>query len=92
MRMGWVELVARMGEMKYTQIILAGKFEGKRPLGRTNDIKYILKKLDGKVWTEFIWLKIGYSVDAYKHGFHKRRRIYLPLINCHLLRKDSAQS
>jgi hypothetical protein len=43
---------------------LVGKPEGKRRLGksrrrRKSNIKWILEKQDGMVWTGFIWLRIG---------------------------------
>jgi hypothetical protein len=45
--------------------VLVGKSRGKRPLGRLRhkwkDIKMDLKKEDGRVWTKFIWLRIGTS-------------------------------
>jgi hypothetical protein len=53
--------VARMGEMRNACNILVGKSEGKRPLGRRrrsweNNIK---RWMGGKMWTGFIWLRIG---------------------------------
>jgi hypothetical protein len=43
--------------------VLVGKPEGKRPLARSRcrwkDIKWIFKKWDVRVWTGFIWLRIG---------------------------------
>jgi hypothetical protein len=46
--------------------ILVGKPEGKRPLDRpTVDgriiLKWVLQGSAGKVWTRFIWLRIGTS-------------------------------
>jgi hypothetical protein len=42
---------------------LVGKHEGKRPLGRTrqrweDNIRIDLREIGGKVWIEFIWLRI----------------------------------
>jgi hypothetical protein len=56
-----------MGEEKKNAYkVLVGKSERKRPLGRPrhgweDDIKWILEKLDGVVWSGFIWLRIGIS-------------------------------
>jgi hypothetical protein len=46
--------------------ILVGKPEGKRPLGRPrlrseDNIKWILERKNGVVWTGLIWLRIGIS-------------------------------
>jgi hypothetical protein len=46
--------------------ILIEELEGKRPLERIrlaweDMLKYILKKLYGRLWTRFIWLRIGIS-------------------------------
>jgi hypothetical protein len=45
---------------------LVGKSEGKRPLevlgvNRMIILEWILEKQGGKLWTEFIWLRIGTS-------------------------------
>jgi hypothetical protein len=45
-----------MGEKKNAYRILVGKPEGKRPLGRA-----MHRRLDGMVWIELIWLRIGSS-------------------------------
>jgi hypothetical protein len=46
--------------------ILVGKPEGKRPLGRprcrwAGNIRMILEREDGMVWTGLMWLRIGTS-------------------------------
>jgi len=41
-----------------------GKLQGKRQLGRPRrkcEIQWILRLYDGKVWTGFIWLRLGTS-------------------------------
>ena len=48
-RIGWAEHVARMVDMRCAYMILMGRSEGKRPLGRPRRrrekiLKYILKK------------------------------------------------
>jgi hypothetical protein len=45
---------------------LVGKHEGKRPLGRPRRrwriiFIWVFEKQGGKVWTGFIWLRIGTS-------------------------------
>jgi hypothetical protein len=54
---------------------LIGKPEGKRPLGRKAIgvvwgiiLKTMLKKQDVKLWTGFIWLKIGSSGGSCGHS------------------------
>jgi hypothetical protein len=54
-----------MEEKRYAYRILAGKPEGKEPLGRDrrrweDNIKMDLRQ-DTVVWTELIWLRIGAS-------------------------------
>jgi len=51
-------------DMRNAYKILVGKHEGKRPLGRICVdgriiLEWILRKLGGKGWTGFIWLRIG---------------------------------
>jgi hypothetical protein len=47
-----------MVEMRYAHNILAGKPEGKRPLGRSTrsweDSEWVLGKEDGRLWTRDI--------------------------------------
>jgi hypothetical protein len=50
-------------EKRNTYRILVGKPEGKRSLGRekrrwVDNVKWILEKLDGMVWTGSIWIRI----------------------------------
>jgi hypothetical protein len=61
--MKWMGHVAHMGEGRNVFRVLVGKTEGKRPLGRRrhrleNGIKMILRKLAGRVWSGFSWLRI----------------------------------
>jgi hypothetical protein len=64
-RMRWEEHVARMGEMRNAYKILVRKPEAKRALGEDLDLdgsiilKWILGKYGWRVWTGFIWLRIG---------------------------------
>ena len=56
--------MARMGEGRGVHRVLAGKPEGKRPLGRPrrrweNNIKMDLQEWDGVVGTGWSWLRIG---------------------------------
>jgi hypothetical protein len=66
-RMRWTGHVARMGKKRNAYKILAGKPEGKRPLGRPrrrweDNIRMDLReRYDGVVWTRSIWLRIGTS-------------------------------
>jgi hypothetical protein len=62
----WMRLaghVARMGEKSNVYRILVGNPEGKRPLGRPRRrwVDSIKTDLDGVVWTELIWFRIGTS-------------------------------
>jgi hypothetical protein len=64
-RMRWAWHVVRREEMRNAYRILAGKTEGKKPLGRprrrwVDSIKIDLRP-DGMVWTRSIWLRIGTS-------------------------------
>jgi hypothetical protein len=64
--MRWAWHVVRMGEIRNAYKILAGKLEGKRPLGRPSvDRKVILDwnfgKYGGKVRTGCMWFRIGTS-------------------------------
>jgi hypothetical protein len=65
-RMRWAEHVARMGEKRNAYRLLVGKLEGKRPQGRTNckwvdNIRWMLKRQDGVIWTGLVWHRIGTS-------------------------------
>jgi hypothetical protein len=67
-RMRWSGRVARMGAKRNAYRIWVGKPEGKRPLGRlrrtsrwVDNIKLILERYNGVVWTGLIWLRIGTS-------------------------------
>ena len=64
--MRWMGHMAHNEESRGTFRILMKKLEVRRPLGRSRhrwnyNIKYILKKLDGRVWAGFIWLRLGIS-------------------------------
>jgi hypothetical protein len=65
-RMRWTEHVSRMGAMRNSFKFLVGNPEGKRPLedlgvdGRIIS-EWILQKQGGKMWTEFISVRIGTS-------------------------------
>jgi hypothetical protein len=55
-----------MAEKRSAYRIFVGKSEGKRPLERprrrwVDNIKWILERYDGVVWTGLIWLRIGTS-------------------------------
>jgi hypothetical protein len=55
-----------MEEMRNAYNILVGKPEGKRPVGRyrrrwEDTIRIYLRKIGWKVWTGFVWLRIGAS-------------------------------
>jgi len=57
-------LVARLGGRKVTYRVLAGRPDGKTPLGRPrrrwkDNFKWIFKKWDGETWTGLIGLRIG---------------------------------
>jgi hypothetical protein len=63
-RMSWAGHVARMGAIRCTYRILAGKREGKNPLGRPgrrweDNIKMDLQEVGWGAWTGLIWLRIG---------------------------------
>jgi hypothetical protein len=62
-RMRWAGHVARMGQKTNAYMLLVGKPEGKRPLGRPRrrwvDNIRILERWDGVMWTGLVWLRIG---------------------------------
>jgi hypothetical protein len=63
-RTRWAGHVTRMGTIRNVYNILIGKLEGKRPLGRPRRrwgiiLERILGKQGAKLWTGFIWLRIG---------------------------------
>ena len=56
--------MAHMGEKRGVHRVLAGKHEGKRPLGRPrhrweDNIKMDLQEWEGMVGTGWSWLRIG---------------------------------
>jgi hypothetical protein len=63
-RMRWAGHVARMENMRCIQN-LVGKPEGKRPRGRPRhrweNIRMDPREIGRKLWTGFIWLRIGTS-------------------------------
>jgi hypothetical protein len=64
-RLRWARHVARMGERTGAYRALAGKPEGRRPLGRPrrkleDNIKMGLREVGwGKAWTGSMWLRAG---------------------------------
>jgi hypothetical protein len=53
-----------MGEKRNAYRLLVGNPGGKRPLGSprrrwVNNIRTILERWDGVMWTGFVWLRIG---------------------------------
>jgi hypothetical protein len=65
-RMRWAAHVARAGEMRNAHNISPKNHTKKRLLGRLRlnvkiILRYIFRKQRGRVWTEFIWLRIGTS-------------------------------
>jgi len=62
--MRWAGHVARMGERRGVYMVLVGKPEGKRPLGRPgrrweDSIKMDLQEWEVELWTGSSWLRIG---------------------------------
>jgi DNA transposition AAA+ family ATPase len=62
-RMRWAAHVARMGERTGVYRVLVGTPERKRPLGKPrrrweDNIKWIFRKWDVRVWTGSSWLRI----------------------------------
>jgi hypothetical protein len=65
-RMRWAGHVTRMGEGRGAYRVLAGRPEGRRPLGRPrrrweDNIKMDLQEVGWGAWTGFIWRRIGTS-------------------------------
>jgi hypothetical protein len=57
-------LCSTNGEKRTAYRLLVGKPEGKRPLGRprlrwVDNIRWILERWDGMMWTGLVWLRIG---------------------------------
>jgi hypothetical protein len=62
-RLRWAVHVARMKRMRNTCVLLMGKLEGKRRLGRPGRRCVDNIKVDlGVVWTELVWLRIVNAV------------------------------
>jgi hypothetical protein len=60
--MKWVGYVARVGEMTNAYNISVRKSEDSEDIGVDGSIlELVLGKLGGKLWTGFIWLRIGTS-------------------------------
>jgi hypothetical protein len=58
-----------MGEKRNAYMILVGKPEGKRPLGRPRCRWVDSIKMDGMVWIRLIRLRIGTNVEgSCEHG------------------------
>jgi hypothetical protein len=79
--MRWAGHVACMGEKMNPYRILVGKPEGKMPLARprrkwVDNIKINLR-LEGLVWTGFIWLRRGYQLRALVNTVMKFRVSYV---------------
>ena len=64
-RMRWAGHAAHMGEDRGVLRVLVGKPEGKRPLGRDQNVngriilRWIFRKLEGVMGTGWSWLRIG---------------------------------
>jgi hypothetical protein len=57
---------SKNGEKRNGCRLLAGKPEGRRPLGRprrrwVDNIRMIFERKDGVLWTGLVWLRIGTS-------------------------------
>jgi hypothetical protein len=64
-RMRWAGCVTRIGEKRNAYRILAGKPEGKRPLGRSkrkwvDNIKMDLREIE---WDGMDWIDLTYHID-----------------------------
>jgi hypothetical protein len=65
-RIRWLGHVACMGATRCSCKILFRKPEGMRPLGRfgcrwEDNIRMDLREIGQKVWTAFIWCRVGIS-------------------------------
>jgi hypothetical protein len=65
-RMKWSGHVACIGAMRNTYKVLVGKLEGKESLGRLrlrwkHNIKIAFEKLGVRMWTGFMWFRVGTS-------------------------------
>jgi DNA-binding protein H-NS len=65
-RFRWMGHVARIEKRGIAYSVLVGEHEEPRSHGRPRldrriKLKWILKKEAGKVWTGFIWLRLGTS-------------------------------
>jgi hypothetical protein len=64
LRVGLDSVVKNKGDEKFC-VILVGKPEGKRPLGRLKHRREVIIRIDLRqnetVWIGFIWLRIGTS-------------------------------
>jgi hypothetical protein len=59
--MRWIEHAARMGQWRDACSIFVGRPEGKGPPGRSRRKwrdNWTLEKVDGVLWSGFIWLRI----------------------------------
>jgi len=57
--MKWAGHVAHMGNRGIAYIILVGRYEGKRPLGRPRCMWEVNIKMDLQEGDGLIWLRIG---------------------------------
>jgi hypothetical protein len=72
-RMGWARYVARTEETRSASRSLKGRYHSEDlDIDGRIILKCVLGKQGGKVWTGFIWLRIGTSGGV---GFHKRRKL-----------------
>jgi hypothetical protein len=62
-RMRWAGHVARIGEKMNAHRILVGNPEGKRPLGRVNNIKMDLREIG---WDDGDWLYLAQDNDQWR--------------------------
>jgi hypothetical protein len=75
--------VARVGEKENLYNLLVEQSEGKIYLledigiGRWIILKLIIKKYGGKMWTEFIWLRIGCCEHGNETSFFIKFREFI---------------